>query len=262
MKSPSIRLVVFFITCSILVLMPAMASSIQMEPSSITVQPGNYATINLALDDIPSGLAGYDLVVRFSNPSVAEIVDVTYPSWAVLNNTTHKSAGSVRISGIDLSRQVEAGKTEIPLVSLKIKGISGGTSSIVIESVYMDADGGSIITPTLPTGTITVTGTSVSSSGGHGGGSGYQVTSTTPTHTPTINQTQFTPTQTQVLNKEDTIPFTTQQTEQIPTIVTTTMNIPVSNEGIPLSWILGGIIIVGVLIVGAVIAWKWDEDRE
>jgi hypothetical protein len=262
MKSPSVHLIVCFIACSILILIPAMASSIQMEPSSITVQTGSSATINLTLDDAPSGLAGYDLVVRFSNPGVAEITDVTYPSWAVMYNTTYKSAGSVRISGIDISRQVEAGRTNIPLATLKTKGISGGTSSIIIESVYMDADGGSIITPTLPTGTITVTGTVVSSSGGNGGGSGYQVTSTTLTHTPAITQTQLTPTQTQVPYKEDTIPFTTQQTEQIFTVLTTTTVIPVSNEGIPFSWILGGIIIIGVLIIGAVIAWKWDKDHE
>jgi len=265
MKRQISHLIALFIACNVLFLFPVMASSIQMDPSVITIQMGATTTVHLALDDALSGLAGYDLVVRFSNPIVAEISEVIYPSWAVINNTTRKADGSVRISGIDISRQVEPGTTDIPLATLKIRGISGGSSSILIESVYMDADGGALITPSLSTGTITVLGTSESSSsggGGGGGGSGYQVVSTTLTYSPTVTQTQSTPTQTQLPHEEDTIPFTTQPTEQILTVTPTTTSIPGLNEGIPFSWVLGGIFVIGVLIISAFIAWKWDKDHE
>lgn len=265
MKSPSVHLIVCFIACSILILIPAMASSIQMEPSSITVQTGSSATINLALDDVPSGLAGYDLVVRFSNPGVAEITDVTYPSWAVINNTTYKSAGSVRISGIDISRQVEAGRTNIPLATLKIKGISGGTSSIIIESVYMDADGGSIITPTLPTGTVTVQGTSGSSSGdsgGGGGGSSFQATQT-PVHipTPTLTHTQTAVIQSPVPTTDITRITTDATPKEMLTYSEPTANADSSEstKGVPWMWIVGGVMVIAAIVCGGYFAMKRER---
>ena len=113
--------------CTVLALFPAGAASIQMTPSSVTVQKSATAEISLVLDDAPSGLAGYDLVIRLSNPGIAEITEITYPSWASLFNTTRNADGSVRISGVDISRQVSPGATAVPLATLKIRvtGLKG-----------------------------------------------------------------------------------------------------------------------------------------
>ncbi len=152
------RLATLVVACAILLLVPAGAVSIGMIPSAVTVDKGATTEISLVLDDAPSGLAGYDLVVRFSNSPVAEISKVTYPAWAALNNTTRRTDGSVRISGVDRSRQVGPGATAVPLATLTLRGISGGSSSISLESVNMDADGGDLITPDVPNGQITVLG--------------------------------------------------------------------------------------------------------
>lgn len=232
---------------------------------------GATTTVHLALDDALSGLAGYDLVVRFSNPIVAEISEVIYPSWAVINNTTRKADGSVRISGIDISRQVEPGTTDIPLATLKIRGISGGLSSIIIESVYMDADGGAVITPTLPTGTITVPGTSGSSSGVSGGGGGG--TSSQATQSPTSSTTSPISTSTQIattviqspaptIDNSRTLPPVTPSQESTQAGSTVTSGSLEKTEAFPWVWIVGGGVIVIAMILGGYIAMKKERKQD
>ncbi|OPX67283.1 MAG: hypothetical protein A4E37_01551 [Methanoregulaceae archaeon PtaB.Bin056] len=270
MNISTIHQIIFFIACSTILLSPAYAASIQIDPASITVQQGKTATVSLTLNDVSSGLAGYDLVIRFTNPVVAEVSEVVYPSWAVMNDTTRKADGSVRLSGIDISRQVEPGTMQIPLATMSIKGISGGSSSFIIESIYMDADGGAVITPTLSTGTITVPGTSGSSSGGSGGGGGggsssyvaQSHTSATPSPSPTTTRPESTPTQTPLPDKGTSVPLTTQATEQPQTEALATTEIPDWNGGIPFSWIVGGSVVVGALIIGATVALNWDRNHE
>jgi len=233
------------------------------------VQQGKTATVNLTLNDVSSGLAGYDLVVRFSNPLVADVSEVVYPSWAVLNNTTRKTDGSVRISGVDIFRQVEPGTKDIPLATLSIKGISGGWSSFIIESVYMDADGGSAITPTIPTGTITVPGPSGPSTGGGGGGGGgsgsyisQSRTPATPSPSPTATTPpESTPVQTPPIDEGTSVPLTTRVTEQPPTEAPATTEMPDWTDIIPFSWIVGGIAVLVVLIIAALIALKREREH-
>jgi hypothetical protein len=264
MKPQTAHLLTIFIACTMLLLFPAAATSIQMVPSTVTVQKSATAEISLVLDDAPSGLAGYDLVVRFSNPGIAEISGITYPSWAALNNTTRKADGSVRISGVDLSRQVSPGATSISLANLTIRGISGGTSSISIDSVNMDADGGAIITPSLPTGQIVVSGGSVVPSGGGGGGGGDYVSLVTqsPTISPTATIVQSTPTQPSVFNENNSQPAITQTNVPTQVGVSTTTGLPEENVGIPWIWVLGGIIVLIALILGAFMAWRREQKED
>lgn len=267
MKRPTVPFITIVLACILLIALSA-ASTIQIDPSPITMQKDATATINLALDTAPSGLAGYDLVVRLSNPAVAEISEVTYPPWAVMNDTARKSDGSIRISGIDISRQIDAGMTGIPLATLRIRGISGGSSSIILESVYMDADGGSIINPATATGFVTVQGSSGSTSGGGGGGGGggssYQPVVTTPTQTQTAVPVLATsvPTTSAMQPTPGSTPVTTQPTEPALTVAETTTTPYADTTAFPFSILIGGIVVILVLIVAAFIAWKWDRDHE
>jgi hypothetical protein len=263
MNRPTLLLIAIFIACTVLALFPAGAASIEMVPSTITVQKSATAEISLVLDNAPSGLAGYDLVIRFSNPGIVEITEITYPSWAALFNTTRNADGSVRISGVDISRQVNPGMTDILLATLKIRGISGGSSSMSLESVNMDADGGTIITPALPTGQIIVPGTATGGGGGGGGGTVSSVTQsqTSPTSTPlpTATNIQPTPTQSPVFNGGTAQPTTTPTHEPLQTGASATPELP--EDGIPWMWVLGGIIGLGILIIVAFIAWRKEREQ-
>ncbi|MDH7510073.1 MAG: hypothetical protein QHH04_03405 [Methanolinea sp.] len=266
MNRKTVRLASILVACTLLLFFPVGAASIGMIPSSVTIQKSGTAEISLVLDDAVSGLAGYDLVIRFSNPTIAEISEVTYPAWAALNNTTRKADSSVRISGVDLSRQVNPGMTAVPLANLKIRGISGGSSSISLESVNMDADGGAAITPTLPTGQITVPGGTTPSGGGGGGGGGSSVssvtqsqTSPTPTSSPTAIITQEIPTVASQETIQPPLTTATMAQEQVGPYITE--EVPESVGGIPWMWILGGIIVIGALIVVAFIAWRKEQEQ-
>jgi hypothetical protein len=264
MNHKTVRLASILVACTMLFFFPVGAAGIGMIPSSVTIQKSGTAEINLVLDDAVSGLAGYDLIIRFSNPAVAEISEVTYPSWAALNNTTRKADSSVRISGVDLSRQVNPGMTAVPLATLRIRGISGGTSSISLESVNMDADGGAVITPTLPTGQVTVPGGTPSSGGGGGGGGGgdssvtQSPTSPTPTPSPTVSTMQEIPTVAGQETVEVPLTTATMAPEQVRSSVT--METPENIGGIPWGWILGGVIVIGALFVVAFIAWRKEQE--
>lgn len=267
MNRPTVVLIAIFIACTVLALFPAGAASIQMTPSSVTVQKSATAEISLVLDDAPSGLAGYDLVIRFSNPGIVEITEITYPSWASLSNTTRNADGSVRISGVDISRQVSPGATAVPLATLNIRGLYGGTSSIALESVNMDADGGDLIIPVLPTGQIIVPGGSGSSSGGGGssGSTGYQVTSSPttpiPTPSPTATQLQPTPTQSTGFTEDTSQPVTTPKNEPVQPGVTAATGLPEEYPKIPWIWVLGGLLVIGAMILGAFIAWRREGEE-
>ena len=267
MNRPTVLLIAILMACTVLALFPAGAASIQMTPSSVTVQKSATAEISLVLDDAPSGLAGYDLVIRLSNPGIAEITEITYPSWATLFNTTRNADGSVLISGVDISRQVSPGATAVPLATLKIRGIYGGSSSIALVSVNMDADGGDLITPVLPTGQIIVPGGSGSSSGGGGGGGGtvYQVTSSptssTPTPSPTATQIQPTPTLSPGFTEDTAYPSMTPTNEPVQPGGYSATGLPEGSPGIPWIWVLGGIIVLVVLTLGAFIAWRREGEE-
>ena len=268
MNHQTIRLATLVVVCITFLLVPAGAVSIGMIPSSITVQKGGTAEISLVLDEAVSGLAGYDLTIRFSNPSVAEISEVTYPSWAALSNTTRKNGGSVRISGVDLSRQVNPGMTAVPLATLKIRAISGGSSTISLESVNMHADGGAMIIPTLPSGLITVPGTPTPSGGGGGGGGGgssvisipQQQTVTTPSPSPTTTAIQVVTTIADQENVQAPLKTETSVPQQATAPVTAEPD--GTGWGIPWLWILGGLIVIAAMVGGAIIAWRKELEED
>jgi hypothetical protein len=267
MNHKIIRLAILLVACTLLLFVPGGAASIAMNPSSVTIQKGGTAEINLVLDEAVSGLAGYDMVIRFSNPSVAEISEVTYPSWAALYNTTRNADGSIRISGVDLSRQVSPGMTDVPLATLKIRALSGGSSSISLESVNMDADGGAMIAPDLATGQIYVPGGSVAPSGGGGGGesSSYQPTQTlalsTPTSSPIVTLAQPTGIASPALTSDTPQPTVTFTSEPSQAATSATLDTPEEGGGIPWTWVLGGIIVLAALFIAAFVAWKREQEQ-
>jgi hypothetical protein len=263
MNSKTFRMAALFAACILLLLSPVGAASIDFNPSSVTVQRATTAEISLVLDSAPSGLAGYDLVIRLSNPAIAEIANVSYPSWASLFNTTENADGSVRISAVDLSRRIESGSTGITLGSITLQGLSSGSSSILMESVNMDADGGGVISPVVSTGLISVPGTVTGPSGGGGGGGGDSNPPVTRTPSPTMTQSSTatspgTPsTQTPVITQTTAIPATVLTIETaIPTTAVTSTG---EDMAIPWMWIGLGVIVLGIMILVAFLAWQKEQ---
>jgi hypothetical protein len=150
----------------------AAAASVHMNPVALSLQQGSSATITLTLDSAPEGLAGYRMNISLSNPASARITGVTYPSWAVISNTTGVPGSAVRISGVDLGKSIEKGATSVPLATITLQGLGAGTSRIIASDSRFDADGGAVTLadPTEATVTVSASTSGGTSSGGSTGG--------------------------------------------------------------------------------------------
>ncbi|RCV63253.1 PKD repeat-containing protein [Methanophagales archaeon] len=136
---------------------PGEVSIISIDPSSSKISAGSTTKINLTLDKAPNGLSGYNLTVSLSKVTVAEIVSVSFPSWATLHDNSTLPAGSIWMKAADLSDQVKSGATDINLGTLTLRGDNQGTSDIVITVTKMDDDNGYPINPNTISGQIEVT---------------------------------------------------------------------------------------------------------
>ena len=160
MKSSTILIILVIVTTAIIFNCSA-ASNITFDPAAITVSQGDTQTITLFLDEAPQGLAGYLFSVMVTNPGTTRIMDVSYPTWAGLSNTTGVPGESITMSAVDLNRQVQAGATGIVLGTITVQGGTAGTSTILLSNIQMDADGGSVIFADTDPGTITVSMTGI-----------------------------------------------------------------------------------------------------
>ncbi|MCD6361980.1 MAG: hypothetical protein J7M38_14075 [Armatimonadetes bacterium] len=107
-------LLFFFVTSLIFIISAAVDSKpmISIEDVKIT-EIENTATANITISALPEGLAGYNITVSLSNSSVAEIIAVEFPSWAVLHANSSLPSSSVWIKAVDLNKNVEAGATDV-----------------------------------------------------------------------------------------------------------------------------------------------------
>ncbi|NMB79989.1 MAG: hypothetical protein GYA23_12950, partial [Methanomicrobiales archaeon] len=131
------------------------ASVISFENSQVNAI-GDTATVNLVLDEAPDGLAGYSIAVAANDPSVASITAAGFPAWATMKDNSALPASSCTLKAADLSEQVQAGATSIPLATLTLQGLKSGSSSFTVTVTRMSDDSGSKIIPTISAGTFTV----------------------------------------------------------------------------------------------------------
>lgn len=117
---------------------------------------GSTTTVNILLNEAPNGFSGYNLTVSLSNPSIAEIVSVSYPSWATLHDNSTLPANSVWMKAVDLNDQVKSGDMNILLGTLMIRGDSQGESNIIATVTKMDDDNGYPINTSIDSGHLEV----------------------------------------------------------------------------------------------------------
>lgn len=132
--------------------------------SSTVVNVGDYdiedvglsTTVDVTLNEAPYGLAEYNLIISLSHPDVAEIVSVSFPSWATSNSHSTLPADAVWIEASDPGGQVEIGATDINLATLTLRGDDIGETDIHITVSTMKDDGGYSINPDTDYGRLVV----------------------------------------------------------------------------------------------------------
>jgi len=130
--------------------------TLSFEPLTQNVVPNEAKTMNLTLSEVPGGLSGYNITVRLSNGSVAEIISVDFPGWASLPRNSTLPADAVWLKAADLTDQIKRNATDVILATLTIRGDEIGNTEIIADINKMDDDDGNPICPSVRNGNFTV----------------------------------------------------------------------------------------------------------
>ncbi len=145
-------------------------AAVGFDQPEVVVIPGEMTTINLTLDSAPGGLAGYRIVIGIDDPSIGEITAVTLPEWAQIPEISGTPGPVVSITAVDLMSLVEQGAGGILLATISVKGLTPGTTEILLSDPEISDEAGFDILPVLSNASLTVT---------------TEVSTTIPTESPT-----------------------------------------------------------------------------
>ena len=255
-----------------LMLIPGIsAESISLSPRTSEGTAGEETDFTIIIDRVPGGLSGYNITVTVEDPSVAEIVDASYPDWVSFSSIYPSlPAGYVNMMAADLTKVIRPGETNVELAYLTIRGLSQGASAITLKVTKIDTQSGDPIKPSLSGATMTVTSGSVPSGGGSGGGGGggsgtfyssITIPSTTnPPATPASAVTADTPAatpETFIPTEGVTAPEDGELTAGLTPV--TMSESSTGEEGFPWLVIAGALVAVVVVVLAAV---GYNKSRE
>jgi len=133
---------ILLLTLSLLVTgaLAADTPTITVLPAANTLEVGETTTIAVLLETAPAGLSGFNISVALTNPSVGEIVGVSYPAWAMMPKNGSLPADSVFVQAVDLEQSVGVGATNVTLCTLTVRGDAAGTTNLTITPIKVDDD--------------------------------------------------------------------------------------------------------------------------
>jgi len=115
----------------------------KLNPTVIDSCEASYFTITTGR--LPKGLSGYEISVYIADPTVAKISEVTLPTWVALYDIVEQTDSKVRVRVADINEKIKPGNSNVELLTLKIVGVSQGTTEIPIVVNKMDDDDGNPI---------------------------------------------------------------------------------------------------------------------
>ncbi|AKB36565.1 cell surface protein [Methanosarcina siciliae C2J] len=131
--------------------------TLYFDPESSSVAENESTEINLVASNFPAGFSGYNLTVAIDDPAVAEIVNIEYPSWALITQNSTLPGISIYMKTVDLEDAVKEGAADVVLATLTVSGKEKGSANLSIGVKRLEDDSGDSIEPALLTGTIEVT---------------------------------------------------------------------------------------------------------
>ncbi|AKB29104.1 Chitin binding protein [Methanosarcina siciliae T4/M] len=131
--------------------------TLYFDPASSSVSENESTEINLVASNFPAGLSGYNLTVAIDDPAVAEIVNIEYPTWALITENSTLPGTSIYMKTVDLEDAIQEGAANVVLATLTVSGKKKGSANLSIGAKRLEEDSGDSIEPALLTGTIEVT---------------------------------------------------------------------------------------------------------
>lgn len=116
---------------------------------------GDTTALNLMMDSAPTGLSGYAITITISDPSVATITSVSFPSWATMKSNTILPSSSSRIKAVDMGNLVTPGAASIPFGTVYVTGLKSGTTQILVNATILNDDTGFTIDSAVRNGVFT-----------------------------------------------------------------------------------------------------------
>ncbi|AAM07636.1 cell surface protein [Methanosarcina acetivorans C2A] len=131
--------------------------TLYFDPESSSVAENESTEINLVASNFPEGFSGYNLTIAIDDPAVAEIVDIEYPTWALITENSSLPWTSIYLKAVDGEDTVKEGGTDVVLATLTVSGKEKGSANLSIGVDRLDDDSGETIEPEFLTGKIEVT---------------------------------------------------------------------------------------------------------
>ncbi|MCM1987633.1 NosD domain-containing protein [Methanococcoides seepicolus] len=135
------------------------APDLSFVPEVASVIEGQETEIQIMASAFPDGLSGYNLTVDIVDPTIAEIVNIEYPAWATLNESSSMPGTSIYLRVLDGDNIVQAGAEDVVLATLTVSGKEFGSTGLTIRlsDEGMDDDSGNSINALFSTGALEVT---------------------------------------------------------------------------------------------------------
>lgn len=133
------------------------ACMVSFSVESAMLIPGSSEDLQLIVDELPTGLAGYNITVYVQDPSIAEINAISFPSWAVLNSNSSLPSDSLLITAVDLISGVNEGDSNVELATISVVGKEIGATDVKIIVTQMDDDAGNMVVPIVISCKVEVT---------------------------------------------------------------------------------------------------------
>jgi hypothetical protein len=190
-ESPFIPLLLVFTL--FLLAGPAAGASVGFDQPAKTVLAGEVTTLNLTLDSAPDGFSGYRVIISIADPTRGEVAAVALPGWAEVSEITGTPGPDARVMAVDLGSKVERGATGVLLATVSVKGLSPGTTEILLSDPVFTNEDGFDINPVIADASLTVT-TGASPGTTEPGATPPTTTPTTATTGPGEESRSLTPT--------------------------------------------------------------------
>ena len=117
---------------------------------------GGTTEMMIRLDEVPKGISGFNISLSVSDPDIAEITRLAPPLWAIPSRTSPLPSGEVWVTGIDFSRTVNPGATDVVLATLTLHGLKPGKTDLKVSVIRIDDDSGYPVKPSVNDGSITI----------------------------------------------------------------------------------------------------------
>jgi len=134
----------------------------QLIVTDTTIDPGETATLQIELDEMSDGLAGYDLQLELADDGVANITDVDYPSTFALASDPEFGPNNQSV-GLEAAIADVDTASNVTLATLEIEGVRNGSTAVQIVDANVDAESGDRVTPVRESGEIAVGSTAQAS---------------------------------------------------------------------------------------------------